>query len=195
MVLPPTYPPPPVPQMGKVSLSETKVLAFSGKIGVAVLPPSPLKKNLPDLSSELLLRKKGELPFQYPAEKRNLRRQSLCPQVSSPGPPVPPVKMPGHFTGACSALPVRLPLARVLPTAEGCCTPKEVKLPAQTPPPLPSSKPKLVKCTVKPVNASALREHGKPGVSIPKVMSTSQVPTDKPPVPESKPEKPPLPLP
>ncbi|XP_061439239.1 SH3 domain-binding protein 2 isoform X2 [Rhineura floridana] len=185
IVFPPTYPPPPIPPMGKPSYSEKKAHSFSGKCGVAVLPVPSLKKSLPDVRHEVVLSVTGELPF------HNMSPQSTCQQVIGQSPPVPLVKKPTCLTEISSSPAVSVPLFCVLPTAEECQKLKEFKLSPQAPPPLPNSKPKLSQYPVNSLmNTQAPRKQGKPGLLTPKVLAKSQVPGNKPPVPTSKPEKP-----
>ncbi|KAJ7329961.1 hypothetical protein JRQ81_016135 [Phrynocephalus forsythii] len=188
-VLPPSYPPPPIPPMGRASYAETKSRSFSGKGSVGVLPPPSLKKSLPDIRPEFLLSKKKELPFHCQAELVARSHSTGLPAgvQGSPVPPLPPAKKPISFRDTRSGPAECLPLTCVSSTAELCKRLKELKPSVQVPPPLPSSKPKLPPC---PVNAVELNASPKPGVLVPEVLSNSHVPREKPSLPACKPEKP-----
>ncbi|XP_042325883.1 SH3 domain-binding protein 2 isoform X2 [Sceloporus undulatus] len=192
-LFPPKYPLPPVPQMGRISCLEMKAHSFSGKSSVAVLPPlPPLKSSLPDIRPDFVLSMRGEFPFNYQAQ-HNKKAHSTCPQTSGRGPPVPPVssvKKHISFTETCSVSAACLPKAHVLPIAKECGKLKGLKLSAEAPPPLPSSKPKLSQWSLNTMNIKEPRKQDKPGLLTSKVLSNSQVSRDKPPVPVSKPEKP-----
>ncbi|XP_054855656.1 SH3 domain-binding protein 2 isoform X2 [Eublepharis macularius] len=191
-VLPPAYPPPPVPQMGKSSYSEARARLLTGKCSVPVLPLPPPKKSLPDLKPEALLCMRGDLPLQYRAEC-NVRPHLTHQQASGPGSPVPPVPLARKPTGiveTASQPTVRLSLAHVLPTSEESEKLRELKLSVKVPPPLPSNKPRLTHCPVTPANIRPHKDSGKPALLTPRVLSKSQVPTEKPPVPVPKTEKP-----
>ncbi|XP_020666879.3 SH3 domain-binding protein 2 isoform X1 [Pogona vitticeps] len=190
-VFPPSYPPPPVPPMGRASYTETKSRSFSGKCSVGVLLPPSLKKSLPDIRPEFLLSKKREPPFHCQAE-HNVRPHSTG-QASGQGslvPPVPPAKNPISVRNSCLGSAERLPPACVSSTAEVCERLKDLKAFVQAPPPLPSSKPKLSSFTVNTVDLKAPKKQGEPGLLIPEVLFNSQVPSDKPSLPICKPEKP-----
>ncbi|KAH0616335.1 hypothetical protein JD844_027371 [Phrynosoma platyrhinos] len=180
--------------MGRASCLEMKARSFSGKSSVAVLPPPPppLKSSLPDIRPDFVLSMKGEFPFNYQAE-HNKKAYSTCQQASGRGPPVPPipsVKKPISFTETCSVSASCLPQAHVLPFAKECGKLKGLKLSAQAPPPLPSSKPKLSQWSLNTMNVKEPRKQDKPGLLISKALPNPQVSRDKPPVPVSKPEKP-----
>lgn len=188
-VLPPAYPPPPVPQGGKTSYSEARARLVSGKGSVPVLPLPPPKKSLPDLKPEAVLCMRGDLPFQYHAECP-LRPQLTRQQTGSLAPPVPLARKPTCLVQTGSPLPVRLPITQTSATSEDSEKPKVIKLPAKGPPPLPSSKPRLTHSPVTPANPQPPRESDKPVLLTPKTLSKSQGSTEKPLVPLSKPEKP-----
>ncbi|KAJ6622686.1 hypothetical protein lerEdw1_014861 [Lerista edwardsae] len=189
MVLPPAYPPPPVPPMGRMSFSETKVHFFPGKGGVPVLPPPPsLKKPLPESRPEVFSSMREKLYFHHRAES-SVKSQSTCRQLNQPGPPqppIPPVKKPASLIRITPG--IRLPLPPVSPPAEESGSFKELKLSAQFPPPLPSNKPKLPQGTERLANAKVPREN-KPGLLTPKVPPRPQMPGNKPLVLACKPEK------
>ncbi|NXS95468.1 3BP2 protein, partial [Jacana jacana] len=153
MVLPPAYPPPPVPHVRKPSYSESRANSFAGKSAVPVPPPPP-KRSLPDIKIE------DHLP---------------------PVPPLPLFKKPMCVKESCSLPPEPLTLAQVLATPEGCEKLKTLNLSSRTPPPLPSTKPKLSQLTEKPVEPKVLREHGKPGLFVPPVLPKPPVPSHQPP--------------
>ncbi|XP_053107278.1 SH3 domain-binding protein 2 isoform X2 [Hemicordylus capensis] len=189
MVFPPAYPPPPVPQVRKTFSSETKVHSFSGKCSVPVLPPPPPAKTLPDTRPDILLSIRGDCRTEY-----DVTPQAICRQVSGPRSPVPPVPLVRKPTCLLNTIsPVRVPLPCVLPASGEFEKLKELKLSAQSLPPLPGGKPKLSQSVVKPVNNKSPRDNIKPGQLTPKVPPKPQVFSNKLPVPVSKPEKPPPP--
>ncbi|XP_015276137.1 PREDICTED: SH3 domain-binding protein 2 isoform X3 [Gekko japonicus] len=184
--LPPAYPPPPVPQVGKASYSETRARLLSAKSSVAVLPLPPPKKSLPDVKPEALLCMRGDLPFPYRAECP-VRPQLTCRQTSGPGSPVPPLPLARKPTGLVqtgSQPAAHLSITHTAATSEDSEKLKVLKLSAKGPPPLPSSKPRWTHSPVMSANAKPPRECGK------LVLSKSQGSAEKPPVPLSKPEKP-----
>ncbi|XP_060102115.1 SH3 domain-binding protein 2 [Heteronotia binoei] len=187
-VLPPAYPPPPVPPVGKASCSAARARFLPGKSSVAVLPLPPPRKSLPDLKPEALLRMRGGLPFQHQAEcpvRPQLRRQ----QTSGPGSPVPPVPLarkPACLLQTGSQPAAQLPVARSSATAED----REglrvsTRLSAKGPPPLPSSQPRLTHPSAMPADATPLRGCRKPALPTPRTLPSSQAP-----VPLPKLEKP-----
>ncbi|XP_066488353.1 SH3 domain-binding protein 2 [Tiliqua scincoides] len=187
MVLPPEYPPPPVPPVGKFSYSETKVHSFTARGGIAVLPPTPpLKKPFPESRPEVFSNMREKVSFHHRVEY-NVKPQSVCRQLNQPGPPLPPtppVKKPASLTKTGSGICLTLP--HISPPTEERGSFKELKLSAQVPPPLSSNKPKSFQCAERLVNAKVPRETIKPGLSTPKVPPKPQVPGSKPPVPACK---------
>lgn len=189
MVLPPAYPPPPVPHVRKAAYSETRAHSFAGKSTVPVPPPPP-KRSLPNIKIEDDLNVR-EPPLQCRAEP-NLKVQSSSWRLSEqlpPVPPLPPFKKPVCVKDSASLPPEPLPLAQVLPTPEGCEKLKTLNLSPRTPPPLPSSKPKLSQFTDKPVEPKVPREHGKPGLFVPPVLPKPPVPSHQPPAIKPRSEK------
>ncbi|XP_014141499.2 SH3 domain-binding protein 2 isoform X2 [Falco rusticolus] len=189
MVLPPAYPPPPVPHVRKAAYSESRANSFGGKSTVPVPPPPP-KRSLPDIKLEDLLNVR-EPQLQCRAEP-NLKIQSSSRRLSEQLPPVPPLplfKKPLCVKESCSLPPEPLPLAQVLATPEGCEKLKTLNLSPRTPLPLPSSKPKLSQFTEKTVEPRVPGEHGKPGLFVPPVLPKPPVPSHQPPVIKPRPEK------
>ncbi|XP_072718661.1 SH3 domain-binding protein 2 isoform X2 [Ciconia boyciana] len=189
MVLPPAYPPPPVPHVRKAAYSESKANSFAGKSTVPVPPPPP-KRSLPDIKLEDVLNVR-ESQLQCRAEP-NLKIQSSSRRLSEQLPPVPPLplfKKPMCVKEPCLLPPEPLPLAQVLATPEGCEKLKTLNLSPRTPPPLPSSKPKLSQFSEKPVEPKVPREPGKPGLFVPPVLPKLPVPTHQPPGIKPRPEK------
>ncbi|NXR02555.1 3BP2 protein, partial [Sagittarius serpentarius] len=190
MVLPPAYPPPPVPHVRKAAYSESRANSFAGKSSVPVPPPPPPKRSLPDIKPEDLLNVR-EPQLQCQAELK-LRIQSSSRRLSEQLPPVPPLplfKKPVCVKEPCSLPPEPLPLAQVVGTLEGCEKLKTLNLSPRTPPPLPSSKPKLSQFTEKTVEPRVPREHGKPGLFVPPVLPKPPVPNHQPPGIKPRPEK------
>lgn len=181
MVLPPAYPPPPVPLVGKFSHSETKVHSFPVRGGIAVLPPTPpVKKPLPASRPEVFSSMREKDSIHYQAECK-LKSQSVCRQLNQPGPPLPPVPLvrkPASFTKFGSG--IRLPLPHISTPAEESGSFNELKQSAQVPPPLPSNKPRLSQYTEGLENAKVSRENNIPGLSTPKVPPKPQLPGNKP---------------
>lgn len=189
MVLPPAYPPPPVPHVRKANFSESRANSFAGKSTVPVPPPPP-KRSLPDIKPEDLLNMREPL-LQCRAEP-NLKIQSSSRRLSEQLPPVPTIplfKKPVYVKESCSLPPEPLPLAQVVSTPEGCEKLKTLNLSPRTPPPLPGSKPKLSQFTEKTVEPKVPREHGKPGLFVPPVFPKPPVPSHQPPGIKPRPEK------
>ncbi|KAM6428987.1 SH3 domain-binding protein 2 isoform 1-T1 [Rhynochetos jubatus] len=187
MVLPPAYPPPPVPHVRKAACSESRTNSFAGKPAVPVPPPPP-KRSLPDIKLEDLLSLR-EPQLQGRAEP-NLKVQPSSRRLSDQLPPVPPLplfKKPACVKESCSLPPEPLPLAQVLTTPEGCEKLKSLNLSPRTPPPLPGNKPKLSQFTEKPLEP---KEHGKPGLFVPPVLPKPPVPSHQPPGIKPRSEKP-----
>uniref|UniRef100_A0A8C3XQ46 SH3 domain binding protein 2 n=1 Tax=Chelydra serpentina TaxID=8475 RepID=A0A8C3XQ46_CHESE len=178
MILPPAYPPPPVPHIRKVAYAETRGHSFAGQSTGPMLPPPPPKRSLPDIKPEDLLNIRGESQFLYRAES-NLKLQSSSRRVSDLPPPVPPMphlKNPACVKESCSLSAEILPLACILTASEGCERLKQLNLSPRAPPPLPSSKPKLSELTEKLVEAKVPKEHSKPGMFIPQVPVETRAP-------------------
>ncbi|XP_009998560.1 PREDICTED: SH3 domain-binding protein 2 isoform X2 [Chaetura pelagica] len=159
MVLPPAYPPPPVPHVRKAAYSESRANSFAGKSSVLVPPPPP-KRSLPNIKLE-----------------------------EPPVPPLPLFKKPVCTKESYSLPPELLPPAQVLATPEGCEKLKTLNLSPRTPPPLPNNKPKLSQLTEKPAEPKVPREHGKPGLFVPPVLPKPPVPSHQPPIIKPRPEK------
>ncbi|NXJ60699.1 3BP2 protein, partial [Rostratula benghalensis] len=179
MVLPPAYPPPPVPHVRKASYSESRTNSFAGKSTVPVPPPPPPKRSLPDIKLEDHLNVR-ELQFQCRADPNLKIQSSPCRRPSEQLPPVPPLplfKKPVCVKESCSLPPEPLPLAQVLATPEGCEKLKTLNLSSRTPPPLPSTKPKLSQLVEKPAEPKVPRELGKPGLFVPPVLPKPPVPS------------------
>jgi len=189
MVLPPAYPPPPVPHVRKAGYSESRANSFAGK-STAPVPPPPPKRSLPDIKLDDLLNVK-EPQLQCRAET-NLKIQSSSRRLSEHLPPVPPpplFKKPGCVKESCSLPPEPLPLAQVLATPEGCEKLKTLNLSPRTPPPLPSSKPKLSQFTEKTLEPKVPREQVKPGLFVPPVLPKPRVLSHQPPGIKPRPDK------
>ncbi|KFO78934.1 SH3 domain-binding protein 2 isoform X2 [Cuculus canorus] len=189
MVLPPAYPPPPVPHVRKSAYSESRANSFAGKSSMP-LPPPPPKRSLPDIKLEDFSNVR-ELQSQCRPEP-NLKIQPSSRRLSEqlpPVPPLPPFKKPTCVKESCSLPPEPLPLAQALATPEGCEKLKTLNLSPRTPPALPSNKPKLSQFAEKPVEPKVPREHGKPGLFVPPVLPKPPVPSHQPPAVKPRPEK------
>ncbi|NXL87809.1 3BP2 protein, partial [Alectura lathami] len=162
MVLPPAYPPPPVPHVRKAAYSESRSRSFAGKSSGPVPPPPP-KRSLPDIK-----------PSEQPP----------------PVPPLPLFKKPLYVKESCSLPLEPLSPSQVLATPEGCEKLKTLNLSPRTPPPLPSNKPKLSQLTERPAETKAPREHGKPGLFVPPVLPKPLAPGHQHPGLKPRPEKP-----
>lgn len=181
MVLPPAYPPPPVPHVRKSTCSESRSNSFAGKPTMPVPPPPP-KRSLPDIKLEDVLHVR-EPHLQCRAEP-NVKIQSSNRRLSEQLPPVPPLplfKKPLCVKESCSLAPDPLPLAQVLATPEGCEKLKSLNLSPRTPPPLPGNKPKLSQLTEKTVEPKVPRELSKPGLFVPPVLPKPPMPSHQPP--------------
>ncbi|XP_032542697.1 SH3 domain-binding protein 2 isoform X2 [Chiroxiphia lanceolata] len=181
MVLPPAYPPPPVPHVRKAAYTEARANSYAGK-PTAPAPPPPPKRSLPDIKLEDPVTTR-EPQLQCRAEP-NLRVQSSSRRLSEQLPPVPPLpvfKKPVCVKESHPLPPDPLPPAQVLPLPEGCEKLKNLNLSPRTPPPLPTNKPKLSQLTEKPVELKVPREHGKPGLFVPPVLPKPPVPSHQPP--------------
>ncbi|XP_072191298.1 SH3 domain-binding protein 2 isoform X2 [Excalfactoria chinensis] len=194
MVLPPAYPPPPVPHVRKAAYSESRSHSFSGKTSGSAPPPPPPKRSLPEIKSEDFFSvREPQLPCRA---EPNLKIQSSSRRPSEQPPPIPPLplfKKPFCVKEPSSLPPEPLPLSHVLTTPEGCEKLKSLNLSPRTPPPLPSNKPKLSQITEKTVETKVPREHGKPGLFVPPVLPKPPVPGHQHPVLKPRPEKPPCP--
>lgn len=188
MVLPPAYPPPPVPHVRKVTYSESRANSFSGKPSAPVPPPPPPKRSLPEIKVEDLLHTR-EPQLQCRPEP-HLKMPSPSRRPSEQLPPVPPLfKKPACAKESSSLPPEPLPLAQVLATPEGCEKLKTLNLSPRTPPPVPSNKPKLSQLTEKPVEPRVPREAGKPGLFVPPMLPKPPVPCHQPPAIKTRPER------
>ncbi|XP_054028318.1 SH3 domain-binding protein 2 isoform X1 [Dryobates pubescens] len=188
MVLPPAYPPPPVPHVRKVTYSESRANSFSGKPSAPVPPPPPPKRSLPEIKVEDLLHTK-EPQLQCRPEP-HLKMPSPSRRPSEQLPPVPPLfKKPACAKESSSLPPEPLPLAQVLATPEGCEKLKTLNLSPRTPPPVPGNKPKLSQLTEKPVEPRVPREPGKPGLFVPPMLPKPPVPCHQPPAIKMRPER------
>ncbi|XP_074847804.1 SH3 domain-binding protein 2 isoform X2 [Carettochelys insculpta] len=186
MILPPAYPPPPIPPIRKVAFAETRAHSFAGQSVGPLLPPPPPKRSLPDIKPEDLLNTRGESHFHCRAES-NLKTQPSSRRVSDLPPPVPPMphlKKPACVKESCLPSAEIRPPAHILTASEGCERLKQLNLSPRFPPPLPGSKPRLLELTEKSVEARAPKEAGKPGLFVPQVLPKPPVPVFK-----SKPEK------
>lgn len=191
MVLPPAYPPPPVPHVRKVAYSESRSHSFSGKHAGSAAPPPPPKRSLPEIKAEDLFSVRE--PQLLCRAEPNLKIQSSSRRPSEQLPPVPPLplfKKPFSVKEPSSLPPEPLPLSHVLNTPEGCEKLKTLNLSPRTPPPVPSNKPKLSQITEKPIETKVPREHGKPGLFVPPVLPKPPVPGHQHPVLKPRPEKP-----
>uniref|UniRef100_A0A8D0HB09 SH3 domain-binding protein 2 n=1 Tax=Sphenodon punctatus TaxID=8508 RepID=A0A8D0HB09_SPHPU len=185
MILPPAYPPPPVPHTRRATSSEIRVHPLPGKPTGPLLPPPP-KKVLPDVKPEAFSNVREESHFHCRAESV-LKPQLTNWRPSDTPPPVPP--LPSLRKPVCSLPRMPPPLAHISAIDEGFEKLKQLKLSPGGPPPLPSNKPKFSLLTV-PVETKAPREHGKPGLFVPPVLPKPQVSA---PVSKPRPEKPSLP--
>uniref|UniRef100_A0A8C8RJK4 SH3 domain-binding protein 2 n=1 Tax=Pelusios castaneus TaxID=367368 RepID=A0A8C8RJK4_9SAUR len=163
MILPPAYPPPPVPNTRNAAYKETRANSFAGQSVGPMLPPPPPKRSLPNIKSEdILIRPETNLKIQ-PSGRR-------VSDVPPPLPPMPHLKKPVCVKESCLSSAEVLPRTHVLTAAEGCEKLKHLNLSPRAPPPLP-------------MESRAPKEHGKPGLFLPQVLP-------KPPVPgvKAKPE-------
>lgn len=186
MVLPPAYPPPPVPHVRKAAYSESRSHSFAGK-SAGPAPPPPPKRSLPDIKPEDLFN------VREPRAESNLKIQSSNWRPNEQPPPVPPLplfKKPMCSKESCSLPPEPLPLSHVLTTPEGCEKLKTLNLSPRTPPPVPSSKPKLSQLTERTAESKVPKEHGKPGLFVPPVLPKPPVPGHQHPGFKPRPEKP-----
>ncbi|NXG21680.1 3BP2 protein, partial [Grallaria varia] len=182
MVLPPAYPPPPVPHVRKPAYLEARANSYAGKPTAPVPPPPPPKRSLPDIKLDDLVTVR-EPQLQCRAEL-NLKIQSPSRRLSEQLPPVPPLpvfKKPACLKEPHLLPPDPLPPAQVLAPPEGCEKLKNLNLSPRTPPPLPANKPKLSQLTEKPVEPKVAREHGKPGLFVPPLLPKPPVPSHQPP--------------
>lgn len=178
MILPPAYPPPPVPHIRKVPYAETRVHSYAGQSTGPMVPPPPPKRSLPDIKPEDFLNTSGESQFHCRAES-NLKIQPSSRRVSDLPPPVPPMphlKNLSCVKESCSPSAEILPLACILMASEGCEGLKQMNLSPRVPPPLPSNKPKLL--MEKPVEAKVPKEHSKPGMFVPQVPVETRAPKE-----------------
>ncbi|NXS11661.1 3BP2 protein, partial [Neodrepanis coruscans] len=181
MVLPPAYPPPPVPHVRKVAYSESRANSYAVK-PTAPAPPPPPKRSLPDIKLEDLVSVR-EPQLQCRAEP-SLKIQSSSRRLSEQPPPVPPLpvlKKPACARESCPLPPDPLPPAQGLAPPEGCEKLKNLNISPRTPPPLPANKPKLSQLAEKPGEPKVPREHGKPGLYVPPVLPKPPVPSHQPP--------------
>uniref|UniRef100_A0A8C3BJ62 SH3 domain-binding protein 2 n=1 Tax=Cairina moschata TaxID=8855 RepID=A0A8C3BJ62_CAIMO len=186
MVLPPAYPPPPVPHVRKAAYSESRSQSFAGK-SAGPAPPPPPKRSLPDIKPE------DFFSVREPRAECNLKIQSSNWRPSEQPPPVPPLplfKKPACSKESCSLPPEPLPLSHVLNTPEGCEKLKTLNLSPRTPPPVPSSKPKLSQLTERTAESKVPKEHSKPGLFVPPVLPKPPVPGHQHPGFKPRPEKP-----
>ncbi|NWW25900.1 3BP2 protein, partial [Falcunculus frontatus] len=189
MVLPPAYPPPPVPHVRKSPYSEARAHSYAGK-PTAPVPPPPPKRSLPDIKLEDLVSVR-EPQLQGRAEP-NLKIQSPSRRLSEQLPPVPPLpvfKKPASGKESHPLPPEPLPPAQVLAPPEACEKLKNLHLSSRTPPPLPGNKPKLSQLAEKPAEPQVPREHGKPGLFVPPVLPKPPVPSHQLPAVKPRTEK------
>ncbi|NXY20665.1 3BP2 protein, partial [Atrichornis clamosus] len=189
MVLPPTYPPPPIPHVRKAAYSEARAHSYAGK-PTAPVPPPPPKRSLPDIKLEDLVTVR-EPHLQCRAEP-NLKIQSPSRRLSEHPPPVPPLpvfKKPTSVKESHPLPPEPLLPAQVLAPPEACEKLKNLNISLRTPPPLPGNKPKLSQLAEKPVEPKVPREHGKPGLFVPPVLPKPPVPSHQPPAVKPRAEK------
>ncbi|NXU04884.1 3BP2 protein, partial [Buphagus erythrorhynchus] len=159
MVLPPAYPPPPVPHVRKSPFSEVRAHSYAGT-PTAPVPPPPPKRSLPEIKLE-----------------------------PPPVPPLPVFKKPASGKGSHPLPPEPLPAAQVLAPPEACEKLKSLNLSPRTPPPLPGNKPKLSQLVEKLAEPKVPREHGKPGLFVPPVLPKPPVPSHQPPAVKPRTEK------
>ncbi|KAL2305417.1 hypothetical protein Nmel_007403 [Mimus melanotis] len=159
MVLPPAYPPPPVPHVRKSPFSEVRAHSYAG-IPTTPVPPPPPKRSLPEIKLE-----------------------------PPPVPPLPVFKKPASGKGSHPLPPEPLPAAQVLAPPEACEKLKSLNLSPRTPPPLPGNKPKLSQLVEKLAEPKVPQEHGKPGLFVPPVLPKPPVPSHQPPAVKPRTEK------
>ncbi|NWX26854.1 3BP2 protein, partial [Notiomystis cincta] len=189
MVLPPAYPPPPVPHVRKSPYSEARANSYAGK-PTAPVPPPPPKRSLPDIKLEDLVTVR-EPQLQGRAEP-NLKIPPPSWRLMEQPPPVPPLpvfKKPASGKESHPLPPEPLPPAQVLAPPEACEKLKNLNLSPRTPPPLPGNKPKLSQLAEKPAELKVPREQGKPGLFVPPVLPKPPVPSYQPPAVKPRTEK------
>lgn len=189
MVLPPAYPPPPVPHVRKCPYPEARANSYSGN-PTAALPPPPPKRSLPDIKLEDPVNVR-EPQLQSKAEP-NLKIQSLGRRLSEQPPPVPPLpvfKKPAIGKECYSLPPEPLPPAQDLASPEACEKLNNLNLSPRIPPPLPVNKPKLSQLAEKLAEPKVPREHGKPGLFVPPLLPKPPVPSHQPPAVKPRTEK------
>ncbi|NWV62406.1 3BP2 protein, partial [Malurus elegans] len=189
MVMPPAYPPPPVPHVRKSPFSEARSHSYAGK-PTSPVPPPPPKRSLPDIKLEDLVNVK-EPQLQGRAEP-NLKVQSPSRRLTEQPPPVPPLpvfKKPTSGKESHPLPPEPLPAAQVLTPPEAWEKLKNLNLSLRTPPPLPGNKPKLSQLAEKPTESKVPREHGKPGLFVPPVLPKPPVPSHQLPAVKPRTEK------
>ncbi|XP_006262697.1 SH3 domain-binding protein 2 isoform X1 [Alligator mississippiensis] len=185
MVLPPAYPPPPVPHIRKAAYTESRARSFPSKsTGPQLPPPPPPKRSLPDIKSEDFLQMR-ESQLHCRAEP-NLKMQPSNRRMSDAPPPLPPIphfKKGAFNKDSCSPSPEPLPIGHVFATPEGCEKLKSLSLSQWTPPPLPGNKPKIAHLSEKPIEIKVPKELGKPGLFVPQVLPKPPLPSHPPPLP------------
>ncbi|XP_074086004.1 SH3 domain-binding protein 2 isoform X3 [Macrotis lagotis] len=193
MIHPPTYPPPPIPTPRKPTYSETqRSHSFSSKCSTPLHPPPPPKRGLPEINPEDL---KREVTSSWRPEP-HLKVPSPSRRQSDP----PLGNLPAMPTFRKPASPEVGSVSHLLNTSKSCDKLKSMHLsprgslqgsPLTEPPPIPVSKPKLLKMG----ELQPIRETIKPGLFVPPVKPKPPALATKQPVPELKPrtEKPSLP--
>ncbi|XP_019408836.1 PREDICTED: SH3 domain-binding protein 2 isoform X1 [Crocodylus porosus] len=184
MVLPPAYPPPPVPHIRKAAYAESRTRSFPSKSTGPQLPPPPPKRSLPDIKSEEFLHMR-ESQLHCRAEP-NLKMQPSNRRLSDVPPPLPPIphfKKGAFNKDSCSPSPEPLSIGHVFASPEGCEKLKNLSLSQWTPPPLPGNKPKIAHLSEKPVEIKVPKELGKPGLFVPQVLPKPPLPSHPPPLP------------
>ncbi|XP_030046983.1 SH3 domain-binding protein 2 [Microcaecilia unicolor] len=195
MVHPPSYPPPPVPVIGRnVYPGILKAHTFPSMSAGPQLPPPPPKRSLPEINPEDLEKLRGEeLRFPRNAHSMPAKPLPVLPgSRSSEPPPVPPASYPRiaalnkktHLKPPEPEVPRQILSNPICKELEQKLNPLTVSMNvgAHGPPPVPACKPKIN--SPKQIGTVALpAELTKPGLFkppvLPKPSPKSAIPTKK----------------
>ncbi|XP_029447953.1 SH3 domain-binding protein 2 isoform X2 [Rhinatrema bivittatum] len=170
MVHPPTYPPPPVPVTDKgAHPGAAKAHTFPGISARPQPPLPPPKRSLPEIKHEDLEKLTRQDIFTKVQPKAKKPLPVLPVSRSSEPPPVPPPSYPRTVASAKRETkrtfmsPETLnPICKELSERMNVC--------AHGPPPVPSSKPKILNSPKQPGVAVLPAKHAKPGLFKPQVL-------------------------